>query len=71
MLRPLLFIADRAVSAFTPSLTAAHRESPHITNGTSFFKWDIVSAVNLYTVHDLHDLHPLMASTLIPALGAA
>jgi hypothetical protein len=31
-------------------------------------KWDIATAVNLYTVHDAH---PLMASTLIPALGAA
>jgi hypothetical protein len=31
-------------------------------------KWDVATAVNLYTVHDVH---PLMASTLIPILGAA
>ncbi len=31
-------------------------------------KWDITSAINLYTVHDVQ---PLLASTLLPALGAA
>jgi hypothetical protein len=28
--------------------------------------WEDATALNLYTVHDVH---PLMASTLIPALG--